>query len=174
MRLLSRPASQFSQTQITRTLSTVAVALVGVVLLSSPPLVAQFTTASLGGTVIDPSGAAVPNAKVGVRNKDTALTRSVESASDGGFLFSSLPVGTYRLTVEKAGFATYVQDGIELTLNQAASVPVTLKVGQATEEITVTANAELVVNRDATVGQLVDQKRVADLPLNGRQAQSLV
>jgi len=174
MRLLSRPASQFSQTQITRTLSTVAVALVGVVLLSSPPLVAQFTTASLGGTVIDPSGAAVPNAKVGVRNKDTALTRSVESASDGGFLFSSLPVGTYRLTVEKAGFATYVQDGIELTLNQAASVPVTLKVGQATEEITVTANAELVVNRDATVGQLVDQRRVADLPLNGRQAQSLV
>src|SRR5437867_449888 len=174
MRLLSRPASQFSQTQITRTLSTVAVALVGVVLLSSPPLVAQFTTASLGGTVIDPSGAAVPNAKVGVRNKDTALTRSVESASDGGFLFSSLPVGTYRLTVEKAGFATYVQDGIELTLNQAASVPVTLKAGQATEEITVTANAELVVNRDATVGQLVDQRAVADLPLNGRQAQSLV
>src|SRR5438876_1428174 len=174
MRLLSRPASQFSQTQITRTLSTVAVALMGVVLLSNPPLVAQFTTASLGGTVIDPSGAAVPNAKVGVRNKDTAFTRSVESASDGGFLSSSLPVGTYRLTVEKAGFATYVQDGIELTLNQAASVPVTLKVGQATEEITVTANAELVVNRDATVGQLVDQKRVADLPLNGRQAQSLV
>ena len=80
MRLLSRPASQFSQTQITRTLSTVAVALMGVVLLSNPPLVAQFTTASLGGTVIDPSGAAVPNAKVGVRNKDTAFTRSVESA----------------------------------------------------------------------------------------------
>ena len=174
MRLLSRPASQFSQTHITRTLSTVGVAFMGVVFLSSPPLAAQFTTASLGGTVMDPSGAAVPNAKVGVRNKDTALTRSVESAGDGGFLFSSLPVGTYRLTVEKAGFATYVQDGIELTLNQAASVPVTLKVGQATEEITVTANAELVVNRDATVGQLVDQKRVADLPLNGRQAQSLV
>src|SRR3989441_13038264 len=167
MRLLSRPASQFSQRQITRTLSTVAVALMGVVLLSNPPLVAQFTTASLGGTVIDPSGAAVPKAKVGVRNKDTAFTRSVESAADGGFLFSSLPVGTYRLTVEKAGFATYVQDGIELALNQAASVPVTLKVGQATQEITVTANAELVVNRDATVGQLVDQKRVADLPLNG-------
>ena len=174
MRLLFRPSWKSSRTQFTRTLTNVVLAVVGVVLLSESSLVAQFTTASLGGTVMDPSGAAVPNAKVEVRNKDTALTRSVESAADGGFLFSSLPVGTYRMTVEKGGFATYVQDGIELTLNQAASVPVTLKVGQATEEITVTANAELVVNRDATVGQLVDQKRVADLPLNGRQAQSLV
>jgi hypothetical protein len=166
--------SRASETRVRRSLSAAAMPLIGVLLLVNPSLAAQFTTASLGGTVTDPSGGAVPAAKVSARNKDTALARSVESASDGGFLFSSLPVGTYSLTVEKAGFSTYVQDGIVLTLNQAASVPVTLKVGKTTEEITVTANAELVASRDATVGQLVDQKRVADLPLNGRQAQSLV
>ena len=149
-------------------------AVIGAAILSPPPLVAQFTTASLGGTVTDPSGAAIPNAKVDVRNKETGLARSVQTANDGGFLFPNLPVGTYTLTAEATGFATYIQEGIVLTLNQAASVPVALKVGKMAEEVTVTANAELVSTRDATVGQLVDQKRVVDLPLDGRQAQSLI
>src|SRR6266568_1623179 len=166
--------SRNSAARIIQRLSTVAIVLVGAALLSNQPLIAQFTTGSLGGSVTDATGAAVADAKVVVRNRDTALTRSVQSATDGGFLFSSLPVGTYNLTVEKTGFSTYVQEGIVLTLNQAASVPVILKVGRTTESVTVTANAELVSTRDATVGQLVDQKRVVDLPLNGRQAQSLV
>jgi hypothetical protein len=157
-----------------RVVGTIILLLLGAVLLCNQPLIAQYTTGSLGGTVLDPTGASVPDAKVVVRNNDTALTRTVQTASDGGFLFSSLPVGTYGLTVEKAGFSTHVQDGIVLTLNQAATVVVSLKVGKTADQVTVTANAELVVTRDPMVGQLVDQKRIVDLPLNGREAQSLV
>jgi len=152
----------------------VAVNVAILVALSAGPAIAQYTTASLGGTVTDPAGAAVPDASVVVRNRDTAFTRAVQTAIDGGFVFSSLPLGTYSLSVEKTGFAKYVQDGIVLTLNQAASVSVTLKVGRTAEQVTVTANAELVNTRSAAEVQLVDQKRILDLPLEGRQVQSLV
>ncbi len=135
---------------------------------------AQFTTASLAGTVLDSSGASLPGAQVTVRNVDTSLTQTVNTDSAGAFLFSRLPVGTYQLTVEKAGFTTYVQSGIQLTVNQTANQTVTMQVGQVTEKVTVEANAELVTTRSATGGQLVNQRLVVDLPLNGRGAQSLV
>jgi len=135
---------------------------------------AQFTTASLAGTVADPSGAFLPGSQVTVRNVDTGFTQTISTDPSGSFLFSRLPVGTYELTVEKAGFTTYVQSGIQLTVNQTATQTVTLQVGQVTEQVTVEANAELVTTRSATVGQLVNQRLVVDLPLNGRGAQSLV
>ncbi len=138
------------------------------------PLAAQYTTASLGGTVVDPSGASVPDAKITVQNADTGFTQSVATGIDGAFLFSRLPVGSYRLTVEKAGFSTYVQEGIALNVNQAANQPVTLKVGKTAEAVTVSASAELVTTREAMVGQLIDQRRVLDMPLNGRREESLV
>jgi hypothetical protein len=138
------------------------------------PLLAQYNTASLGGTVLDTSGASVPNATVTVENKNTGLTKTTTTGTDGAFLFPSLPVGNYRLTVELAGFTTYVQEGITLEVGQAASQPVTLKVGKASEQVTVSANAELVATREATLGQVIDQKQVIDLPLNGRGAQALV
>jgi len=138
------------------------------------PAFGQYTTASLGGTVVDQSGASVPDAKVTVRSIDTGMTKTIATATDGSFVFPGLTVGNYTLTVEKAGFSTYVQEGITLTLNQAASVSVTLRVGKAAEQITVSAAAELVTTREATVGQLIDQKRILDLPLDGRRAQSLV
>src|SRR5439155_21302 len=94
---LPRARSGSSRWRSPRTPSPVAVALMAVVFTSHPPLVGKYTTTSLGGTVIAPSGAAVSKAKVGVRNQDTAFTRSVDSAAAGGFLFSSLPVGPYRL-----------------------------------------------------------------------------
>jgi hypothetical protein len=135
---------------------------------------AQFTTASLAGSVLDSSGASLPGAQVTVRNVDTSLTQTVTTDAAGAFLFSRLPVGTYQLTVEKAGFTTYVQSGMELTVNQTANQTVTMQVGQVTEKVTVEANAELVTTRSATGGQLVNQRLVVDLPLNGRGAQSLV
>ena len=143
-------------------------------LLLASPLFAQFTTASLGGTVVDPSGASIPDAKLSVQNKDTALTETASSGATGAFLFPRLPVGNYKLTVEKQGFSTYVQDGITLGVNQAPNLTVTMQVGRVAEEVTVTANADLVATRTATVGQLVDARRVVDLPLDGRTPQSLV
>lgn len=138
------------------------------------PAAAQFTTASLGGRISDPSSAAVPAASVGVRNTATGVMYKTTSQANGEYAFPALPVGTYELTVTKTGFDTYVQTGIVLTVNEAATQAVVLKVGAVAEKITVTANASLVTTTSPTTGQLVNQQNIANLPMNGRQAQSLV
>ncbi|HYO80000.1 MAG TPA: carboxypeptidase regulatory-like domain-containing protein, partial [Bryobacteraceae bacterium] len=148
--------------------------LVVILFLFTRPLSAQFTTATFGGTVLDNSGAAIPAAKVSITNIGTGFSQSVVSDPNGAFLFSRLPVGTYQLRVDKEGFSAYLQKGIELTVNQVANQTITMQVGQITETVSVEANAELVATRTATQGQLIDTKRVVDLPLNGRGAQSLV
>jgi carboxypeptidase family protein/TonB-dependent receptor-like protein len=138
------------------------------------PAAAQYTTASLGGTVEDPAGAVVPAADVTVQNEDTGFSKTVTSQPDGTFLFPALPVGRYKLTVTKSGFATYTQTGITLAVNEAATQTVTLQVGAVTQEVTVSANAEVMTTRTATLSQLVDQKKIVDLPLDGRQPQELL
>lgn len=148
--------------------------IVSLVVLGVMPLAAQYTTASLGGTVVDPTGAVVPEANVTVRNTETGLTVTTASQANGAYLFSRLPVGTYELTVEKPGFRTYVQAGITLTVNQVATQNVTMAVGEVTERVTVEAEAPLITTRTATAGQLIDQRRIVDLPLNGRSAQTLL
>jgi hypothetical protein len=148
--------------------------LVAVALLTSIPATAQFTTASLGGTVLDTSGAAIPGAQVSVRNIDTGFHQTTTTDSTGAFLFARLPIGNYELSCEASGFTTYNQTGIRLTVNQAASQIVTMQVGQIAERVTVEANAELVTTRTGAVGQVIDEKKIVELPLNGRMAQSLV
>ncbi|MEX2261184.1 MAG: TonB-dependent receptor [Bryobacteraceae bacterium] len=135
---------------------------------------AQYTTASLGGTVSDPSGASIPEAKITVRNADTGFTQTTETSGTGAFLFSRLPIGTYELLVEKAGFSTAVQAGIRLTVDQMATQNVTLAVGQVSEQVTVQAETELIATRTATGGQLVDQRQIRELPLQGRRPERLV
>lgn len=156
-----------------RVLSTLAAACLAA-LLCHRPLSAQYTTASLGGTVVDQSGAAVPEAGVTVENTATGFTQKTSTDATGAYLFPRLQVGPYNLRVEKTGFTTYIQKGIILTVNQAASQPVTLQVGTVTQEVTVAATAELVNTREATVGQAVNEQSIVDLPLNGRNAQGLV
>ena len=143
-------------------------------LLGVAPAAAQYTTASLGGSVGDPTGAVVPGVEVTVQNEDTGLSRAVITQTDGTFLFPALPVGHYKLTVAKSGFTTYVQTGIILTVNEAATQTVELQVGAVTQEVTVSANAAVLPTRTATVSQLIDQKRILDLPLDGRQPQELL
>lgn len=141
-------------------------------LLSALPLSAQYTTASLGGSVLDPSGSAVPEASISLTSKETGLSRTGASDGDGAFLFSALPVGVYELTAARAGFQTYRQVGITLTVGQAASLTVRLAVGETSQSVTVSADASALETREATVSQLVGARQVLDLPLNGRQAQS--
>jgi hypothetical protein len=143
-------------------------------LVGSLPLLAQYTTASLSGTVVDPSGAAVPAATVTVQNTGTGFTRTTKSGNSGDYLFPVLPVGEYTLTVVKPGFQTYAQKGIVLTVNRSATQMVTLQLGKETQEITVTANASLATTSSAAVGQLVNQKSTVDLPLNSRTTETLV
>lgn len=143
-------------------------------LVASLPAAAQYTTASFSGTVVDPSGATLPESRVTIRNVDTGLTQTAVTGTSGSFLFSRLPIGNYELRVEHDGFFTYVQTGITLAVNQAATQTVSMRVGQLSESVTVEANADLVVTQTGTVSQLVDQKRIVELPLNGRMAQTLV
>ena len=115
---------------------------------------AQYTTASLGGTVTDASNAPVAGTKIAVRNTETGFALTTNSGDDGGFLFPRLPVGNYELIADRPGFSTYVQKGIQLTVNQLASQAIVLQVGQVTDRVTVEANADLVDTRSGTVGQL--------------------
>src|SRR5262245_53381829 len=112
------------------------------VFLFCAPSPAQFTTASLGGTVTDVSGAVVNDARVSAQNTETGFEQIVTTASAGAFILPRLPVGSYELRVEKPGFAVYVQSGITLVVNQAASVTVTLQVGQLTNQVTVSSEPE--------------------------------
>ena len=142
--------------------------------LISAPCYAQFTNANLGGTVTDPSGAPIAEARVHARNTDTGFEKATATDSAGAYSFVALPVGSYQITVERDGFTRYVQTGITLVVNQSATVPVVLQLGSVNQEVNVSANAQLVTTETSTVGQLVDQRRILDLPLNGRQPQTLL
>ncbi len=137
-------------------------------------LFAQFTSTTLTGVITDASGLAAPAAKITAQNIATGFTRTVSSSEDGSYLFPALPVGAYRLIVEKAGFSTYTQEGITLAVNQAATQSVALHPGAVSEHVTVSADASMIQTENATQSQLVNQQQIVDLPLNGRQAQNLV
>jgi len=137
------------------------------------PLGAQ-TTASIFGTVTDESGAVVVGAKVMAVNTLTNDVRTTESNAVGAFAFPQLAVGLYRVQCELQGFKTWIQQGIELTLNRNARVDIELKTGSLSENITVVADAPLVETATNEMGSLVDRRRVVELPLNGRNTLSLV
>jgi hypothetical protein len=137
-------------------------------------LLAQYTTATLSGVITDSSGRTVPAARVTIENTGTSLVRACTTEDDGAYLFPALPVGTYRLQVEKEGFASYSQEGILLNVNQTSTQSVSLRMGGVREQIKVVANAEMLPAETSNIAQLVDTQRIVDLPLNGRQAQSLL
>ena len=145
-----------------------------IILLGPGLLQSQYTTATLSGLIRDPSRQTVPGAKVTVENTGTGLARTFITGEDGAYLFPALPVGTYRLTVEKTDFSRYVQEGITLDVNQTVTQSVSLLLVSVAEEVNVYANAEMLPAETSNIAQLIDTQRVVDLPLNGRQAQSLL
>ena len=136
-------------------------------LLSVLAVVAQ-TTATIAGTVRDSSGAVAPNAKVLALNEGTKYERAVTADNNGAYLLPLLPIGTYTISGELAGFRKVVQRGVVLTVDQNVRVDLALQVGDLTETINVEADASQVDTRQATISHIVDQKRVTELPLNGR------
>jgi hypothetical protein len=138
------------------------------------PLAAQYTGTSLSGTVTDSSGAGVPDAKITAANANTGFNESTTTDSRGSFLFPRLPVGPYQVRVEKPGFATYAQSGITLTVDQPANLTVALQVGQVSNQVTVTGEAELVDTRTGTGSQVVNEVPIVELPLNGRRPERLL
>jgi len=132
------------------------------------------STSQIRGTVQDASGLPVAGAEVRVTETATGAARSVISGQDGGYVFPNLPVGPYRLEVTKEGFAKYTQTGIILQVNSNPTIDTTLKVGAVSEQVEVEANAAMVETQNTSIGQVVDQQRVVDLPLNGRNVTDLI
>jgi hypothetical protein len=131
-------------------------------------------TVQITGTVIDSSGAVVPDAKITVTQTQTGLQRSTTSGSEGTYTIPQLPVGPYTLNVEKSGFKKYVQTGISLQVGDQPRISIALQVGEVTEAVQVTADAEMVQPTQTAMATVIDQRRITDLPLNGRQATQLI
>jgi len=132
------------------------------------------SVSQIAGTVRDASGLAVPGAEVTATQTDTGLVRTTITSSDGTWVLPSLPVGPYRVDIKKEGFSAYVQSGIVLQVDTAPTVDVTLKVGAVSEQVQVEAAATMVETSATTVGQVVNQQQVLDLPLNGREITQLI
>ncbi len=144
-----------------------------VALLPAGPLGAQ-TTAGVYGTVSDTNGGVLPGATVVATNTLTNESRTTHTDHVGAFELRELSLGVYNVRAELAGFSVVNRQGIALSLNRNARVDFSLPVGQQTEAITVVGDAPLVDGRSNEMGAVVDQKRVQELPLNGRNALSLV
>jgi hypothetical protein len=137
-------------------------------------LYAAEPSGSISGSVLDPSGAPVPKTRVTVTNTATGLNRETTTASDGGFVFPLIAVGPYTVTAEAAGFRRFEQRGVVVATDVNVTVPVALQVGDVTETVKVEAQAALVETRSGTLGQVVNQQKIVELPLNGRNAATLV
>ena len=129
---------------------------------------AQLPTATILGSVKDSSGAVIPGAALTAKNSSTGLTRTTVSAADGSYRFPALPVGPYEITAERTGFETEVRRGLNLAVSEEAVLNFTLQVGAVEQTVAVTAEAPLVNTTSGSLGGLVSEQKVADLPLNGR------
>src|SRR5271170_1991689 len=134
---------------------------------------AQQITGNLRGTVTDPSGAVILGAEVTAQQTETDLSRSTTTDRNGNYVLLELPVGHYRLQVAAKGFQQYVQDGITLNVNETASVSPRLAVGSEKAQVLVSADADLIEPTVTSMGKVVQQRELEDLPLNGRNFSQL-
>ncbi|MGJ5819899.1 TonB-dependent receptor domain-containing protein [Paludibaculum fermentans] len=142
--------------------------------LSFGPLAGQSTKAELFGVVSDPGHLPVSLAIVQLTNTGTNLVSSVTTRTDGSYQFLALPAGAYQVSVQKPGFAPLQRDGITLRVGDRLEVPLTLKVGDATQVVEVTAAAPLLQASRGTVSYVVEQRKVVTLPLDGRNFVPLI
>lgn len=126
------------------------------------------STASLSGTVTDPSGAVVPNARITVHNLSTGIDRTTQSDSAGAYSLASLQPGNYSVTVHAPSFAAYRVPSVTLLVDQSATVNARLAIASAGEVVNVQSTAPILEAQTITVGQSIDEKTVQEMPLNGR------
>src|SRR5437867_6541996 len=131
-------------------------------------------TAQISGTAKDQSGAVLPGVEITATQTDTGIVRNTITNETGAYILSNLPTGPYRLEAQLPGFRAYIQNGIVLQVNANPVINVLLEVGQVSEQVEVQANAALVETRSTAVGQVIENARILELPLNGRQVTDLV
>jgi hypothetical protein len=150
-------------------LSTVCLLLLGTKLHAQAVAIAE-----IDGVVSDSSGRVVPNAQVIAVETDKQLVRQTTSNTEGHFILSNLPVGPYRLEVKAPGFKDYRQTGISLAVGQTAGINVQLTVGSVSESVEVAADASMVETKDSAIAQVMEERKIVDLPLNGRNLTQLL
>lgn len=131
---------------------------------------AQVDTGSIVGTVVDTSGAVVPGATITLKDESTGRAEKQQSGQDGTYSFSPLKIGTYTMTVSRTGFQTRIQQHIEVSVQGHLEINPKLEVGAVTQEVRVTSAGPLLETQTSSIQQLVNQKAINDLPLNGRNA----
>ena len=151
----------------------VLTALLGIAVVA-PTAGAQSTTAQISGTIKDQSGAVLPGVEVTVTQTATGAKRTAVSNETGNYVLASLPLGPYMLEAALPGFKSYVQSGIVLQVDASPTINIVLEVGQVTDQVEVQSNAALVETHSSGLGTVVDNQRVIELPLNGRNVTELV
>lgn len=137
------------------------------------PAVWAQSSGGIHGTITDSSGAGVPDAAIAVTNRATGASRTVTADAAGAYQIAPLAPGVYQVTVEKAGFQKYIRSGMRLQVDERLRLDAELKVGAVSEVVEVTGQATTVNTQDAVLRNVVDARRMVDLPLNGRNALSL-
>src|SRR5919197_2201704 len=137
-------------------------------------MLAQVSTSTITGLVTDPSGAVVSGAKVSALNEGTGVTYQVNSTSAGSYTFSSVVPGKYTITVSKPGFRSFTSTGNVLTVGVPLVVDVQLQVGAASETVEVQSSYERIETTNAQLSDIVPEKEIKNLPLNGRNPLTLL
>ena len=166
---LSVGCATMTQVDLKRTLLTFFVALTAIASLVLPVRIsAQVVGATISGTVTDSSGAKTPGVNIAIANTATGIVSNAATNAVGVFSVPNLQPGNYQVTASAPGFSTLVRDGITLTVGQELVLNLALQVGAVTEHVTVNAEAPTVNLANATIGGLVSENTVVELPLNGR------
>ncbi|MCC7155240.1 MAG: carboxypeptidase regulatory-like domain-containing protein, partial [Bryobacterales bacterium] len=151
-----------------------AVLTIALIVAGSANLVSQNVTASISGVVTDATGAVVPNIPVVATNEGTGAHFQAATDGNGQYSIRAIPIGSYTLTAEARGFKRFETKGIRVQVNEVARVDISLTVGATTETITVSSEVVTVDTTTAVLKSVVDQKRIEDLPLNGRNPTQLM
>lgn len=138
------------------------------------PLCAQFDTASVLGTIRDESGAVLAGATVTLTNQATGISATAQTDENGNYEFLTVRIGTYRIEASLASFSTARLENVRVTVGARQRVDLTMKVGEVTTTIEVSASAALLVETDTSDrGQVINQRQIVELPLNGRNYSDL-
>lgn len=149
-----------------RGLAILALPILAIVLGPTSERVKAQTTGTIYGTIVEAAGAAVAGASVTVQNLGTGMRRTHSTEANGSFNFPLLPVGRYSITVEASGFKTYREE-VQLRVEDNLRIDLKLEIGEVTEEVFITTEAPQIDTKSSTLGKVVEQKRIVELPLNG-------
>jgi outer membrane receptor protein involved in Fe transport len=151
----------------------IIIAMIALCVCAAMPALAQQTTGNIQGRIVDAQGAAMPGVTVTAKHDATGFVRSAVSDAEGLYRLTAVPIGTYELHAELAGFAPYVGKGLIVNISQTVDANIELKMAGVSETVSVTAESPLIQTTNSSVGGVVDMQRIENLPLNGRQFANL-